>query len=154
MISALKKNVSVAHIKPRTAGFMFVFLLALPTKLQERLVCLFLWVFNCSLCKLSYARNSMWTFYLNKYLVSVPAPLVASVSFPQGGNRSGKITHFWYSKISGVKNFRNSNSVNSTEKPPEATLLPRPHQWTAYALFQKYLYPLSFFILSPLTITK
>jgi len=55
VVSTFKENILVACI-PRTADFMFVFLL---TKLQERLVCLYLWYFNCSLCKLNYARNSM-----------------------------------------------------------------------------------------------
>lgn len=93
-LSVFKEDVSVACRKPRTADSMFVFLLTLPTKLQDRLVCLFLWYFNCSLCKLNYARNSTWTFYQNKYLVSVPAPLVASVSFPQNCTRLGGMLCF------------------------------------------------------------
>lgn len=90
LVSAFKENILVAWTISRTVDFMFVFLLTLPTKFQERLVCLFLWYFNGHLCKLNYARNSMWMFYQNKYLVSIPAPLVASVSFPQRGTRSGR----------------------------------------------------------------
>lgn len=112
LVSTFKKNTLVACIKPRTADFMFVFLLTLPTKLWERLVCLFLWYFNCSLCKLNYAKNSMWTFYQNKYLVSVPASLVASFSFLQRGTRSGRPLCFAALKfleltVIPVKSFRN-----------------------------------------------
>lgn len=93
-LSVFKENFLVACLKPRTADSMFVFLLTLPTKLWDRLVCLFLWYFNCSLCKLNYARNSTWTFYQNKYLVSVPAPLGASVSFPPSRTRLGWLLCF------------------------------------------------------------
>lgn len=96
LASTLQETVLVACIKLRPADFMFVFLLMLPTKLQERLVCLFLWYFNCSLCKLNYARNSMWTFYQNKYLMSVSAAGVASVSFPER-YQVRKTTLFCYS---------------------------------------------------------
>lgn len=40
-------------------------------------------------------------FYQNKYLVCVPAPLVASVSFPQS-YQTGSASLFCYSEISGA----------------------------------------------------
>lgn len=136
LVSAFKEDILVACIKARTADFMFVFLLTLPTKLWERLICLFLWYFNCSLCKLNYARNSMWTFYQNKYLVSVPAPLVAGVSFSQRGTRSGRPLCFAALKflelmVITVKSLRNEwlQTGGTTEEPPKVKLLRRPHQW-------------------------
>lgn len=110
-LSTFRENILVACIKPITAVLVFVFLLTLPTNLQERRVCLFLWYFNCSLCKLNYARNSMWTFYQNKYLASAPTPLVASVSFPQRDTRLGAPLCFATLTVSSrnfiaVKSFR------------------------------------------------